>query len=106
MPDSVVEGYIANSRPLRQERLRCLLPEIERKKLEKRVEVRRQQTDFILQNNVLRNNEASMVDLSNLPDQSQIALTLIGFSKYYDPESEIEVPGVRNIKQLTSRRRK
>ena len=33
-----------------------------------------------------------MVDLSNLPDQSQTDLTLIGFSQYYDPESDIEVP--------------
>ena len=90
--DSVVEGYIANWRPLRQEQLCCLLPEVERKKLEKREEVGQQQTDFILQNNLLRNDETSMVDLSNLPDQSQTDLTLIGFSQYYDPESDIEVP--------------
>ena len=93
--DSVKEGHIANSRPLCQEQLCCLLPEVEREKLEKKEEVGQQQLDFIVNNNLICNYDSSMVDLSNLPGMlsgTQTDLIHYMFNQYYNPESDIEVP--------------
>ena len=43
LSDAVVEGYIANSKPLRDERLHCLMPDPDKKKeMRKKKEVKRQ----------------------------------------------------------------
>ena len=91
--DSVVEGYIANSRPLREERLRCLLPEVEREKLKQEKEVGQQLIDVMEKKSFVENNEASMVELSNLPEKNgtQTDLTLYGFSQFYEPASDFDI---------------
>ena len=96
--DSVVEGYIANSQPLCQERLHCLLLEVEGEKLERKEKVGQQLNEFINNNNFVENNndESSMVDLSNLREEltgtQQTDLTLYRFSQYYEPDVDIDVP--------------
>ena len=90
--DSVVEGYIANSKPLREERLHCLLPaEIaEEEKSKKEVG---QLTIKNGKNNMIENYD-SFVNLSNLPLDSNVnqegSLTLYGFSQFDDPNLRIE----------------
>ena len=103
--DSVVEGYIANSQPLCQEQLCCLLLEVEREKLERREKVGQQLNDFIENNNLLKDDkdESSMVDLSNLPGEligtQQTDLTLYGFSQYYKPDVDIDIPLLTGCKK-------
>ena len=83
----MVEGYIANSLPLRKERLNCLLPAEEKEK--------------VGQVNSKNNNQAIKrfdlyVDLSNnsnipvaLPGKNW-GLILYGFSQFYVPDLRIE----------------
>ena len=57
--------------------------------------VGQQQSDFIVNNNLICNDDSSIVDLSNLPGEltgTQTDLTLYGFGQYYDPEGDIEEP--------------
>ena len=80
--DSVVEGYTANSKPLHQERLHCLLlaENVEQEKTEKEVgqiTIKNGKVDTI-------ENFYLLVNLSNLPLDSDVnqqnSLTLYNFS--------------------------
>ena len=67
--DSVVEGYMANSKPLRQERLHCLLPtanvgEEKKKKEVGQLTIKDGKVDII-------ENFDSFVNLSDLPLDSE-----------------------------------
>ena len=82
--DSVVESYIANSRPLRKKRLLCLMPRGASK------EMVGHHKDLICTKNQRVDLEET-VDLSkpNPPEENvdlkDGALTLLGFSQIYDP---------------------
>ena len=89
--DSVVEDYKANSKPLRQESLHCLLPaenveEENREKEVRQLTIENGKVDMI-------DNFDSFVNLSNLPLDSDAnqegSLILNGFSKSYDPNLQI-----------------
>ena len=101
----MVEGYIANSKPLRQERLHCLLPaenvEEEKKKKEVRqLTIENGKVDTI-------DNFNLFVNLSNLPLDTDVnqegSLSLYRFSQFNDPNlridyvdsSEVGIPLVR-----------
>ena len=79
--DSVVEGYIANSKPQHQERLHCLLPAENVKEEKKEKEVRQ----LTIKNGKVDTIEIfdSFVNLSDLPLDSYMnqegALSLCGF---------------------------
>ena len=79
--DAVFEGDIANSKPLRMERLNCLLPEIKRQK----EEVRQENTELIKYNQVVELTK-DVVDLQNLPKKEkeppEKSITLYGFSHF------------------------
>ena len=90
--DKVVEGYIANSKPLRQERLNGLLP------AEKKESVRQQDEE-----NVSKAIETfdSYVDLTDtdLPlvdAPSDDAITLYGFSQFDIPDMRVEFTDATN----------
>ena len=86
--DTVVEGYIANSVPLRQERLNGLLPPSKREK-----------TNYVRQQN-LSEKEDQLVELEddfvdlNVPGKvtqsKSTELTLYGFSQFDDPDYAIK----------------
>ena len=90
--DSVVEGYIANSKPLREERLHCLLP-AEKVEEEKRMKEVRQLTIENGKNSTIENYDL-FVNLSDLPLDSDVnqegSLILYGFSQFDDPNLQIE----------------
>ena len=86
----MVEGYIANSLPLHQDHLNCLLPA--------------EESEQVGQVNSEQDTQAietyeSYLDLSNNNSNSPIAqpengeLTLYGFSQFDNPEMRIEMTG-------------
>ena len=89
--DSVVEGYIANSRPPKIKRLHCLMPKGASTEMLGQHQDTCQQICSKNQHMELR----VMVDLSksNPPQESDNledgGLTLLGFSQIYDPAYEI-----------------
>ena len=92
--DRVVEGYIANSLPLRQERLNCLLPAEESENVgqvngEQNVQA---MSTFELYNN-LSNNNLPIAQPGN-------KLTLYGFSQFDVPEMRVEVQETIGTEQV------
>ena len=84
--DSVVKGYIANSKPLRQERLHCLLP-AENIEGEKKKEEVGQLTIKNGKNDTIENFDlfVNLSDFSLDSDMNQeSSLTLHGFSQFND----------------------
>ena len=89
--DSVVEGYIANSKPLRDERLHCLMPkELRDKDVGGELQATTK-TDEIVETEV-----EEFVDLTNPPqvmkEIEESGLTLIGLSQVYDPDLALLEP--------------
>ena len=68
--DSVVEGYIADPKPLRQERLHCLLPTENAKEEKKKKEVGQLTIKNVKVDTI--ENFDSFVNLSNLPLDSDM----------------------------------
>ena len=89
--DSVVEGYIANFRPLRNERLHCLMPGGASMEM---VGQQGQHKDLICSKNQ-HVELKEMVDLLKPnPSEEKVdvkdgAITFLGFSQIYDPDYEI-----------------
>ena len=91
LSDAVVEGYIANSKPLRDERLHCLMPAPEKKK-EKVVKEKENKID---DNQIVEIDEEGKVS-NDSPKIESTDLTLIGLSQYYDPDfdlNQVDSPG-------------
>ena len=90
--DSVVEGYIANSKPLRQERLHSLLPTENAEKEKKEKEVGQLTIEDGKADKI--ENFDLFMNLSDLPLDSDVnqesALTLYGFPKFDDPNLQID----------------
>ena len=94
--DSVVEGYIANSKPLRDERLHCLMPRDMRPKkvTEDRVEVVRKNDDAT--DKTAENPPRGIIEIAEtvevgepLPDEPDLT-TLIGFSQVFNPDLNLD----------------
>ena len=84
--DSVVEGYIANSKPLRDERLHCLMPRLENGEENGKKEQGQLGTSNANHDNL---EDDELVDVSDPSPRNGTDLTLYGFSQFYDSDMDV-----------------
>ena len=91
LSDSVVEGYIANSKPLRDERLHCLMPDPEKKKGNEAKEGRKKANEKNEHDNqIVEIDEQGKVSMDS-PKLESTDLTLIGLSQFYDSDIDMDI---------------